>query len=91
MTNFCLFKKRLENVKSIRTLKQDRSKAKPSLKSVLSLQVNINIPKIEKDHQKKLFGNNRHKRRLCLEELSEKHQKKSLETSSKKSLICPHT
>ena len=42
MTNFCLFKKRLENVKFIRTLKQDRSKAKTSLKSVLSLQVNIN-------------------------------------------------
>ena len=64
LDNFCLFKKRLENVKSIRTLKQDRSKAKTSLKSVLSLQVNINIPKIEKDHQKKIFGNNRQKRRL---------------------------
>ena len=71
-------------MKSIRTLKQDRSKAKTSLKSVLSLQVNINIPKIEKDHQKKMFGNNRQKRRLCLEELSEKHQKTSSEKSSKK-------
>ena len=40
-------------MKFIRTLTQDRFKSKSSLKSVLSLQVNINIPKIEKDHQKK--------------------------------------
>ena len=45
--------KRQCNVKFIRTLTQDRFKSKSSLKSVLSLQVNINIPKIEKDHQKK--------------------------------------